>query len=403
MHVNQPEETETGDILNDALFRRNKEVEELYNLTIEYGKGDGNTLQSSVLADEDYYDMCIATIAGTGLSVPSNSGLLMDLCTIDELSLDKPWWSQLMYDSLSIGGKLYYTSGDISPAMYCAPGCYYANKPLLADHKIECEDIYASVHDGSWTIDKMISLTKDMDRDLNNDGVMSEADDYFGQLNEVGTLSTAVHLVGAGVKTSEIDKDGKLVLNFNNEYTISVIEKLQKILTNFTPKDIHTAFMNDRIVFLKHYVSSAYTRYRDMKSDFLILPMPKYDEKQESYYSLVNTWCTSFVGVPKTADAEKIGFIMEALAYKSYVDIRPQVYDVAFKAKGARNEEDASMLDIIFDTLYLDFNSFLDFGGAMTALNNALFNEKGLASEYASIESAATAEIEKFTNTWMGN
>ena len=44
---------------------------------------------------------------------------------------------------------------------------------------------------------------------------------------------------------------------------------------------------------------------------------------------------------------------------------------MAFKNKGARNEKDAEMLDVIFDTLTLDFNFAENFGGSLDALEES--------------------------------
>lgn len=407
MHINIPADEENGDTINDSLIKRNRFISDQYNINIQYeqvadSSGGAKLFLNSVLAGEKNYDMIFSTISGGSIGMLASEGVLADLCSMDWLSLDQSWWSPLVYDNCRIGGKMYYTTGDISPAVYCAPGCYYANKKLLADYSISEAEIYQKVRDGNWTLDYMKSLIADTDRDLNEDGVMKDSDDFFGNLNETGTLSAAVHLAGAGIKLNTVSDDGRIVCDLNNQKTLDAIEKLGNILTNINVTNIHEAFTNDRVIFLKHYVSSAYTRYRDMKSDFMILPMPKYDEAQSTYYSLVNTWCNCFAAVPINADTDKVGFIMEALAYKSHTDLRPQVYDVTFKNKGARNEDDAEMLDVIFDTLYLDFNSFMNFGGSMDVMNRALFGGAGLSSSFSAISDAVDAAINDFTDNWIG-
>ena len=55
---------------------------------------------------------------------------------------------------------------------------------------------------------------------------------------------------------------------------------------------------------------------------------------------------------------------------------------------------------MIFDTLYLDFNSFSNFGGSMDVLKKALFEDGSFASDWASIKDSTLAEMEKFAKTW---
>lgn len=206
------------------------------------------------------------------------------------------------------------------------------------------------------------------------------------------------------MKLTETDKNGNLICDLGKERTIKVFEKLHdtlgRVAVSSNANQQHDAFKNDRAIFFMHYVSSAYTRYRDNKSDFMIMPIPKYDESQSTYYSYVNTWANAFVGVPVNADTERAGVIMEAMAYLSHENLRPYVYDIAFKNKGARNEKDAEMLDVIFDTLYLDFNFSENFGGSLGIIGSAIFGEGNFASAYASAKDSINTAIETFSKTW---
>ena len=152
-----------------------------------------------------------------------------------------------------------------------------------------------------------------------------------------------------------------------------------------------------------HYTSSAYTRYRDMESDFMILPLPKYDDNQSSYYSYVNTWANAFVGLPKNGKNDRAAIILESMAYLSRENLRPLVYDMAFKNKGARNEKDAEMLDVIFDTLTLDFNFSENFGGSLDALQKVIFGKSEFASEWAKIKDKTNEAIKTFSDSWKNN
>ena len=139
---------------------------------------------------------------------------------------------------------------------------------------------------------------------------------------------------------------------------------------------------------------------RDMKSDYYILPVPKFDENQEDYRSVVNPWINAFAAIPLNADAEFSGFITEAMARYSYENIRPKAYDITYKVKMTRDEHGAEMLDVIFNNVYLDFNCIYDFGKTRTKLDEVVIHNAPLTSTMAAVQNAANSEIAKFISNW---
>lgn len=409
INVNHPDETLEGDTVNDAVAKRNQLISEKYNINFEYLTGDGpdgraKLVRNSVMSGDNEYDLFFS-ILPVSIAPLATEGILADLCQMDALSLDEKWWSPLVYENCRIGGKMYYTTGDISPISYRAPACYYANETLLDQYKISKDEIYTAVENGTWTLDMLNRIAGDLDRDLNDDNTFYADDDFFGILNEDNTLTAACFMAAAGVNLSSINKDGNLYADLNSEKAINAVEKLSEVLSKAPRKDqnaLHTAFKNDRVVFLMHYASSGYTRYRDMSSNYIMLPLPKYDENQETYRSLVNTWCNAFVCVPTTADTERAGFIMEVMAYLSPDMLRPAAYDMAMKVKGVRNDKDAVMLDTIMDSIYLDFNSFMEFGGSISPMTNAIFNDGAYTSSIAAYADSMNADMEEFSKAWIG-
>ena len=55
---------------------------------------------------------------------------------------------------------------------------YFFNKKIYEDYSFEY-DLYKLVKDGKWTWDKLISMTKQVSVDVNNDSVYNE-DDLYG-------------------------------------------------------------------------------------------------------------------------------------------------------------------------------------------------------------------------------
>ena len=48
------------------------------------------------MAGDNAYDMIISVI-NSSVGTLANDGLLADLCSLDALSLDKEWWSPLIF------------------------------------------------------------------------------------------------------------------------------------------------------------------------------------------------------------------------------------------------------------------------------------------------------------------
>ncbi len=408
INSNCPVEEFEGDRLNDTIYERSRTIEDLYNVKFDYvfyqDQGARSTaVRNSVLAGDQSCDL-LFSILPNALGTLAIEGVMADLCSIEQLSLDREWWSPLLYDSVRLGGKMYYSTGDISPISYRSATCFYANQKLLADYQISAEEIYDHVENGTWTFDVLHAYAGDLDRDLNGDDAIVMEDDFLGIGNENGDIAAAGLFCAVGLDLSSIGKDGNLYFDLTNEAAVNAVEKLKSVVCKAIIRDknnFHTAFKEDRIVFFMHYGSSGYTRYRDMSSEYMILPVPKIDEKQETYRSLMNTWMNCFVGVPKNADTERAGVIMEAMAYWSHENLRAVSFDMALKEKGARNDRDAAMMDIIADTLYLDFNSYMKFGGSVDVLIRAIFSDAPYVSSITAIEDAIRGEADKFAKNWV--
>lgn len=97
---------------------------------------------------------------------------------------------------------------------------------------------------------------------------------------------------------------------------------------------------------------------RDFNDSFGVLPVPKYDESQDGYRSMMATWGTLMTTIPATAsDPERTGVILDALAYDSHMNLLEPYYETYLTQKGARNEDSADMLQIVRDTRVINVGS----------------------------------------------
>lgn len=307
-----------------------------------------------------------------------------------------------MAENLSIHDAMYVTASDICPSVYQAASCMFLNLKLYEDYGIET-DIYQLVIDGEWTIDELIVLQKDLDRDLNEDNAWKAKDDFFGVGMQPGSETTTAFLSGANA--AFIVKDGDtLTIDGANERTLAIMDKLSTFCKTIAWEDINDVinycFKEDKALFLQHKLESAATHLRDMESPYLVLPDPKADLEQDHYCSMVSGYCTSFIGIPATAEPEVTGLITEAMARYSHDNMRSLAFDVAYKDKMSRDPRTTDVLDTLLDNLYIDFGILCNFGGINDIASNYIFNDKPFASELEKKRSSIDTAIEKMLESW---
>ena len=399
----------TGEILNDTQYNRDREIEDAYNVKIEYPEWTGSeemapTIRSAVQSGDAVCDVFIDSLrdGSSGLGSIVQQGVLYNLLDVPHLSLDAEWWSPLMYQNTQYNGKMFFTSGDMAPFSFIGPACVYMNQNLAANYSVDEQAIYELVYSGKWTFDELYSRYEGLDTDLNGDGKMHCLDDFYGIVTEYNNLTSTLLLVANDVKLCETGDDGRLAIHLDDERTVAVIDKMAKYFQKIENNNDNTllfdqTFKYDRALFAIHYVESTLRRFRDMESDYVILPMPKYDVEQESYVSYINPWVKGFISIPLTQDdIDKTGFITEVMEYKSVEMLRPAIYDVTLKGKALRNEDSLAMLDIVFNTTYIDFNGIYEFGGVLGAVNGAIFYDKPYISAYEKALPKAESKLDDF-------
>ena len=376
-----------GEIINDAKYTRNLYIEDKYGVRINtvnignfsMGNGTGR-LRREISAGNMLYDA--AVLAGYDAANSVAEGLLTDMNNMPPLDLYKPWWDQKANEDLTIRGRMFFTTGDISAAMGAAIWATVFNKKLLQDYAIE-ESPYELVKSGRWTYDKLGELSKIVSEDLDGNGIMDQHD-RFGFITVDDIMQSMINTVGE--RCAVINSGGEIEFSLFNERTSTAYEKISELVwdssntfqTQRVSDEIDiTMFSNDQALFysglFRHML-----QFRDMETDFGILPMPKLDETQLEYCNPVNTWWSLFVCVPVLQEnPERTAVILEALAAESRYTLRPAFYEKSLIGKHTRDEESEEMLNIIFDTRAYDFGWYYQIGGLDMGLINIIRNRTG--------------------------
>ena len=362
-------EGETGEIINDSVFRRNRKIEERFNVKINVVKRMGdwanqnifmNTFKSSVLAGDAAFDL-VAGYQAYFMGV-TTEGLLYDVNSFDYINPDKPWWAKSVFDELTFNGKLYIMAGDLSLTMWEYMYGVYFNKTMAKDYGFP--DLYQIARDGKWTVDALQSFIKDIYEDLDGDGKMTKAD-KFGYATETGNL-VDLFMAAFDIPITEKGPDGLPALVLDSRVNLekmqraydfvvgnpSVYAQPESVSTPDNPLDV--LFHENRAMFLPDTLGNS-KKLRSVETDFGILPLPKYDESQSKYHVYPQNGF-SVLGVPSDVqNTEKAAVIIEALCAESYKLVIPAFYDVALKNKFTRDDESGEMIDLIRDGVIFNF------------------------------------------------
>ena len=357
-------EEENGEPLNDALYLRNRIIEDKYNIKIT---GVGSDMEPGkvsklILSGTNEYDVVIPGLFQFGSLVTRN--LLVDLKEVPYLDLEKPWWDQNISKDLSINNKIYGAMGDICISTMNAARIIMFNKPLLADYALE--NPYTLVRGGEWTLDKFNEMCRQVTQDINGDGIMDENDLYGFLVQKTATIN--LFFAGGENMTQKDASDIPYISIAGNERAVSVYTKMLDILNSkdsvYVGADgtVRTMFEEGRGLFYAEVLLTVGSM-RALDMNFGVLPTPKYDKNQENYYHFADAWCMSLLGIPTTNDnLERTGIIIEALAAESANTIVPAYYDNNLIGKFFRDEESIEMLDLIINTRVVSMDETFDWG-----------------------------------------
>ncbi len=374
----------TGDALVDAVVDRNNKIEETYDCVIaqvESSKESLTEVRNLIAAgDTTYAAMCLRADYSAALAADLN---LIDLHTMSYMQLGEAWWDQNAVAELSIGGKLYFTTGDLSISCNDALQIPAFNKTVLASHS-EIGNPYDLVREGKWTIDQMTQMGLSVNADLNGDGSRTKADSWGYLAYPWGGLFL---FFGSGETIVAKDEDDLPFLSVYTDRATEVMERIFDVHGGGNPdylngfSSVQTPMMSEnRLLFTFVSLATLRKQFRQsVESDIGILPVPKFEEDQERYYNLVVFQDTAnMYSVPKTcSDLKNTGFVLEALAQCSTDTLREAYYDKTISYKALRDRDSLEMLEIILATRTYDLASAYNWGGWNNFFTTTIPNSKG--------------------------
>ena len=396
-----------GEPLNDAAYDRKIRIEETYNCKIvqipgSYGpEEDAAKLQKSVQAGEHIYD--IAMMRGINFTTLLTKNYLLELGELQNIDFDNPWWRKQCSDALQIGKKRYGVSGNVSTREISLAALICFNKKIVENYGLESP--YELVKSGEWTLDKFTEMGKQITRDLDGDGKITESD-MWG----IGYSRDVVWnlLNSCGVRMMELDPNGVPVITIdegdNLSKTQNILQKLFDESYSANWRRIGVGFSTERLLFSFAWALGV-VELREYDFEFGIVPLPKYDKAQSEYMPNIYGLGLNIICVPSTnEDVENTGLFLEAFSYEGQKNIIPVYYENILKTKSARDDESEDMLDYIFDNLHYETGTLLNFNNFtqdICAMAETL--DTNIASFVEKNKPRAEKEIERIMNAIYEN
>ena len=357
------------DTLYDAVYYRNKTVEERLGITIttvgqagDYANRESwnNTLRTAVNTKSGDFDgAAIYASQGSPLALES---MYYNVIDFPYINLEKPWWNQAMQEELTLFGTLFYLAGDIAVTEITETFCLQYNKVILDRFYGATDlDVYQLVNDKQWTIDKMYELVAGVHEDKNSNGAVDDGDligiwakeaSYQESWNDAWIPAMGINITETVYGVPE--------LTIYNERTLRAFDAVKRLLVNcpgtLNANTIELSKFSNSLALFNMSNLNAGAGLRDMKDAYGVLPIPMLEEGGEygTTFGNVASLVTILSSLPEDRK-ELVGATLELMAAESYKQVTPAYFEIAVKTKYAESPEDAAVYDLILNSVKYSF------------------------------------------------
>ena len=407
--------TETNsEPVNNACFERFVKLEQEYGITVETEfTVEGSDFTAEVRNDRiagtvDYDVVCNGL---QWMSPLATEGYFLDYHSIEDshLDLNASWWDTAIQEDMTIAGRLFFATGDIilldDEYTY---GVFY-NKDLVTENNLE--DLSRAALEGRWTLDLMYETALEV-ASPDGDGVMDvTTNDTWGLVGWMYDIYNLVVCCDAPIVN--MNEQGIPELAVTNERNLRAFEKAYEMFNDKTitarvedfyawnspdAGNVHAQFYNGKAMFVVDTIRAVNSEdLREADFRYGILPMPKYDETQESYRTPVNPYSFFVFSIMDTCtDTDFVTFALEAMAYLGEKLVTPEYYDRTLKYKRFPDDTDSSeVLDIIFSNRLVDIAIAYNWDDCTFYYQNAIWSGNDIVSYIESRRGAFEAAMQE--------
>ncbi len=364
--------TANSDNISYAVFERNDHILQNYGVKVIELKNSEQISKTSREVSAPTGDFQVVVTNVRDSATLAAGGYLWNLKSdmMEAIDLTKPWWDRKMAEGLSVDGRLYYATGDIMTLDNDATFAIMFNKTIAEECQIP--NLYEMVDNGEWTMNHFYSMSTQAVQDLDGNGSLTSMEDIVGFAYTADAPNCM--FVAGGVTLCQKDEDDLPYFALDVERGQNVAEKGSLVFARDHSINMSNLgggieevgkkyFGEGRALFFGECLQCV-TRVRGYDVDFGIIPFPKYNQEQDSYYSLMH-YIASMVSIPKSVkerDLLMVESMLEAMAYYSVDTLTKQYYEINLKTKGAKDVESGPMIDTILASRACDLSYYHDWG-----------------------------------------
>ena len=356
-------EDHVGDIVNDAVVARNLAVEERLNIVLEpelQTAFDGSVISTMITAGDASFDLF--TGYQYELAKLVTGGGVCNLYDLEHLDFEQPWWWVNYMSELELGeDSRFFAVGDYFLTALSYARTVFYNKDLYAEYYDNADGLYDMVLDGTWTLDRMSQIAREVYIDLNNDGKTDDRD-QLGYVTYLTMSSVDPFVYGTDIEFCRRTDDGHVELTMMHNEAVTLAEKLVGFfwqagsMSQFAGgSDCTNVFSRGSTMFLGNAMLGTAEELRDMDKNFGMIPYPKFDEAQTEYRSLVHDGAPIGFINGSSENLDMAGAVLEALNAETYRAVTPVWYETALKIKYSRDDASSQMIDLIHDSITTNF------------------------------------------------
>ena len=418
------DDTQAGAVINDAIYQRNTAVENLYGVKFVYYPVKGSfeegmlaPINNTVMSGDDTYSL----VSGMQYRLAPNAttGNFLDWYKLPHINLAAEWWDKDYLDAASYNNHTYVAAGPLSLTYLYSCTAMFMDQDIV-NNTIEggTSEVYGKVADGTWTYEAFYNYVSQCTVNLGDDtwGV----EDQYGFAANHNTAIDAFVFAFDQPFTTRTSKGGlKLVSANGNEKMINIANEMHELYNTSgnglnqsnafdggTDDEIHIGMlMKGKAAFTASHLEKA-SRLRTTDVNYGILPYPKWDTDQTSYYSNTIDFCSVFAIPTTVRDQEFVGAVTEALAYYSNIYVKDALYNTVLKYRDAQDVESSNSVDIIINNIKHDFAYIYAFtwgdqAGPTHVLRQCIKgNSAGISSSYKMGEKTFNNKLEIFLDNF---
>ena len=402
-------EKDSSDRVDHAVFLRNTKLNETFNINIK--------ITASTTETAAWWSNALATSSGEyDLIVPDywwgieQSGYVTNILELNEIDPSDPWWYQGWNENATVNNRLYNIVGDAALEVLENLEAVFFNTDRANSLNV---NFYTMVDERTWTLNNMLTYARLAASNL--DGSNPSSPVVYGALYDRHSMPAQLHAMG--VKMIEMDDAGMPTVIAGSQ----IYSDITDVLTDFIQDDAvryddntaratanqnPTIFRSGNALF---FSSALYlgTGLKGTEVKYGILPQPLYAEG-DNYTSTL--YGVSFFCIPKSVkDLHCSAVVLNAMNYLSNPDndlgnesLTYQYYDTIVMGQVAQQPDDARMLELIRDSVYVDFAFMYDANLKLyTQFFNAVKNDSSITTLLGTIENSLPEALAKLIEAYQ--